>query len=225
MIRALIIALAALLLCSWGACGPDYRQAAADAKAGVEAGRQEPDPVKRAAIYAALADYVWSLLSQIPDLPPPTSSPSEIRADVEDYAEAGAALAADPPAQQPLTTVDPAPSIADDLRSTGTSLWSWAAPIGGIFGGLALLLLLVSWTGWTGGGWILRLLMSPVLRPLINLVALWSAGVTTVAAAARWLADWLWLVGLVVTVAVGILAWVHWRQIVAWWRKRRAVRP
>lgn len=225
IILACALLLAGLLLLV--GCGRRQAQDLADAKAGAMAYQQEPDQERRAQIATGVTGHILAGLDQYPMLPPPTLTPTQIRSDPLAYAVAGEQAQADPQPYRPEdhpAPVPPTPGPIDRLAAYGDLLLRWGMIVGGIAGALVLGLALAKTLGIGAGTWLLRLLLSPVIAPVLRLAALWGTGAAVVGAALTWLAAWWWAVLLVAVVVGVVVAWVHWHDIRAWWRRRKAGR-
>jgi hypothetical protein len=103
---------------------------------------------------------------------------------------------------------DPAPpvGIAATLNQLGNTL-AWAGGIGAA-AGVALSLVAI---------------FVPALAPfaaIFRFAAVGGAGVTGTGAAAIWLSDNLWTLGLGVAASVGAVVWWYWPVLVRLWRRR-----
>ena len=201
MTRLLVLCAALMVLPGWSCKDRTQVQDLSDAIAGAKAYQQEPDPKVREQIARGVIAFLASL-EQNPLLPAPTHTPAEIRADPATYAEAGEAAQADPKPYVAPPAPDSGSGSLDMMRQRGESFLDWGLWLGGPALALMFILFLFNKFGWTWGGWIIRWLAGPILRPIINLVALWAPATAVIGAAMRWLADWWWAVALI-AVAVG----------------------
>lgn len=226
MIRLAVILCTVLWLCGWSACRPSYRQAAADAKAGIEAARMEQDAAKRALIMQGVADRVYAMLNSIDDLPAPTATAVEIQADPEAYASAGAKVAADPPKLDTLTDETPEPGVWDKIRARGSWLLDSGLMIGGIGAIVLIIFAVCGWLKYAPTGLIWRFI-SAAFPPLARFAALWGGASAATGSALVWLADYYGIVIAVAMVCGGVAVWFNWKDLVKMWRawRARAVKP
>jgi hypothetical protein len=223
--RLLAILLAvALAIALLSGCDRSQVQDLSDAKAGAQAYLREPDPERRTQIAEGVMAHLLAGLEQYPLLPLPTRSPAQIRADPAAYRAAGEAAQADPQpyrAEDHPTSEPTKPGPFERLAGVGESLLRWGLPIGALAASLLLGLWVAKTFGIGAGTWLLRLLLSPLVTPLLRLAALWGTASAALGAALTWLAAWWWAVVAVVLLVGGVLAWVHWRDLRAWWRGRK----
>jgi hypothetical protein len=191
--KSLLFALALVLIP--GCTSRRQVELVADARAGAQALQAEQDPGKRALIAAGLAATVIAATEQVPDLPKPKATASEIRSDPAAFAKAAEKAQADPPpfvpADQPPPRGPGPVAILSDIGARALSIGAWAA----LAGVVALLLRFVPWWG------IGTLFSWGPLSTLAGLSASTGTFATVAGAAAMWMADYLWIVVLVSVVA------------------------
>lgn len=215
----------AVILCMLvlAACDRTQVQDLADAKAGAMAYQQESDPAKRALIADGVIARLLAGLEQYPLLPKPSSTPAQIRADPTAYAASGAQAQADPQPYVPEHHKQPepkSPGFWERLRKSGAWLMDSGMLIGAVCGVIWLMFAVAGWLKWAPAGMLWRV-ASAVFPPIARIGTLWGGASAALGGALTWLADFWWAVALIALATGGVVLWDHWRQVKAWWAKRR----
>lgn len=195
--KLVAIILLGIILAACG--GRGQLQVLSDAKAGAQAYRKASDPKVRAELAEAVIENLLAGLEHEDLLPPPTEQPDAILVDVGAYAAAAAASLEKPPTKETPKAVGGSGETGHPLSGVLEEIGYWCAWAGGGILGLATL------------GWVLWLI--PYTHKAADDLLEWIEGATVVGAAALgfsyacyWLADNLWVVGVVALLTITVVA-------------------
>ena len=182
-------------------CGHRQAQVIADARAGAQAYQQAPSDAQTV-IADSVAQNVIAATENIPDLPKPTQTPSEILASPSDYAKQAKVAAHSPPLYDPPSPVIKAtPILVRELESFGT----WLIRIGEWT--IAASLLIIGLSMWP--------IVSPflsIVRPFMGEASVLGCLSLLIGAGLSWLGEHPWVIYVTGGLAL-IVAAIRYRSL------------